>query len=846
MLKKIRIYKTRKKIAVGLFICMIIATAFLFLSYNFALAGPDIGINYTKPLNLAEGDPRIAAVELIRLLLTFIGIIAVIFIIYAGFLWMTSGGNEEKIARAKKTLINAIIGLAIILASILIVSFIINRISGALTSTGPGPGPGPGGPARGIGALGNCAIASVYPEPYQKEVPRNTSIIVTFIEEVDPVSICNNNPCNGDNIITDGRIRIYKSNDDWDSFITGVRVTNNDNKTFVFVPDNYLGSPSEYIWYSVYLSNDIQKLNEPEGVFEDCGFDKNFEWKFEVSNKIDLTPPQVKENGVFPPPDNERDTSASTPAVPATGSIIVNSQPEAYQSAQLGPLAVRKNPPAAIWSDASAVVEAQCQESGILTVTIMGDGLTAQLNKGATLLGSAVFSGDSVDFVNYFILTVTTGNYSAGNSWNVDIVAEIPADTLTVGNITYTFVSGVPSGNEIQVNGTNGTAINIDNALGSHSDVTAVAAGASVTITAKVAGASGNNIVLASNSTHLTITPMSGGQDGEEEVTENDKKDQPRNAVIQINFNEAINPLTVSGNADDVRDYIKVVDIDGAPGNYLPGKFVLSNQYRTVEFISDNLCGVNGCGEQIYCLPPNSHLRVELVAASLEGCVNCAAKSPFNDCIGGHCYNSAINENHPLSASPLNGIADLAMNSLDGDRSGDAEGPSAFYDENTSSGNGDSYQWSFYISNEIDLSPPAITLIDPEHNNSNVSLSEPIIINFDKLMMSSSLRTGSTRIFNGQEYTTHKLINLWNFTGQPVGYWIGKNDIDIAPLDGEPDYTQAEIRHSMLADTTSYRVQVGSGVKDIYQNCYKPSSGPGCIGNPSCCGQTPTAGSSCP
>jgi hypothetical protein len=377
--------------------------------------------------------------------------------------------------------------------------------------------------------------------------------------------------------------------------------------------------------------------------------------------------------------------------------------------------------------------------------------------------------------------------------------------------------------------------------------VTAVTAGASVNITAKVAGITGNNIVLTSNSAHLTITPMSGGQDGGETVTVNDKEDQPRNTVIQINFNEAINPLTVSGNADDVHNYIRVVDIDGSPGNYLPGKFVMSNQYRTVEFVSDNLCGVNGCGEQIYCLPPDSHLRVELVAAELQiGCVNCAAKSPFNDCNSGHCYNSATSEFHPLSASPLNGIADLAMNSLDGDRSGDAEGPTEYYDENTATGAGDSYQWSFYISDEIDLSPPVITAINPGHNEPNVALSDPITVDFDKLMMSASLKTGSTKIYNGQEHTTHKLINLWNFTNQPVGFWIAKENVDSPPLDGGPDYTRAEIRHSTFADTTSYRVQVGSGVKDIYQNCYKPSSGPGCIGSPSCCGQVPTAGSSCP
>lgn len=39
--------------------------------------------------------------------------IAAIMIIYAGFLWMTSGGDEEKTGNARKTLIYALIGVVV-------------------------------------------------------------------------------------------------------------------------------------------------------------------------------------------------------------------------------------------------------------------------------------------------------------------------------------------------------------------------------------------------------------------------------------------------------------------------------------------------------------------------------------------------------------------------------------------------------------------------------------------------------------------------------------------------------------------------------------------------------------
>ncbi len=41
--------------------------------------------------------------------------ISVVVIIYAGFLFMTAGGVEDKITRARKTLIWALVGLAILI-----------------------------------------------------------------------------------------------------------------------------------------------------------------------------------------------------------------------------------------------------------------------------------------------------------------------------------------------------------------------------------------------------------------------------------------------------------------------------------------------------------------------------------------------------------------------------------------------------------------------------------------------------------------------------------------------------------------------------------------------------------
>ena len=51
-----------------------------------------------------DNDPRLLAVKIINIALGFLGIIAVVLILYAGFRWMTAGGNEENVAAAKKIL----------------------------------------------------------------------------------------------------------------------------------------------------------------------------------------------------------------------------------------------------------------------------------------------------------------------------------------------------------------------------------------------------------------------------------------------------------------------------------------------------------------------------------------------------------------------------------------------------------------------------------------------------------------------------------------------------------------------------------------------------------------------
>lgn len=67
----------------------------------------------------------------IRIILSFIGSIALILYIFAGFLWMTAAGNPERVTSAKNIIIWATLGVAIMLGSYIIVQFLFGTVLGA-------------------------------------------------------------------------------------------------------------------------------------------------------------------------------------------------------------------------------------------------------------------------------------------------------------------------------------------------------------------------------------------------------------------------------------------------------------------------------------------------------------------------------------------------------------------------------------------------------------------------------------------------------------------------------------------------------------------------------------------
>lgn len=67
---------------------------------------------------------------IIQGLLGIVGLLSILFIIIGGYKYVTSAGNEEAAESGKKTLVNAIIGLVIVILSYVIVAVVINALQG--------------------------------------------------------------------------------------------------------------------------------------------------------------------------------------------------------------------------------------------------------------------------------------------------------------------------------------------------------------------------------------------------------------------------------------------------------------------------------------------------------------------------------------------------------------------------------------------------------------------------------------------------------------------------------------------------------------------------------------------
>jgi hypothetical protein len=279
-----------------------------------------------------------------------------------------------------------------------------------------------------------------------------------------------------------------------------------------------------------------------------------------------------------------------------------------------------------------------------------------------------------------------------------------------------------------------------------------------------------------------------------------------RNIIVQINFNEAVDPTAASGFVNNGQGFQNIqVHGGGVATAPLDGEYKISNQYKTVEFVPSVSCGKNSCGRDLFCLPGGTSIDAIVKAASLDGAGPAAQ----------------------FTQSGYDGVTDVVGNSMDGNADGKAQGPGA-----------DDYSWAFGTSNDVNRDPPVIEATMPtadptDPGQSNIDPFAPVTARFNSLLQSSTVNTDNAYI-QSQEGAA-AADTFWWTTG--VDTLTSANQPVVGPQD-VPAKAVAVINHRQFAKTTEYDPFLLSGIQNQYQNCFNPASGPACpvgAGGPNCC-----------
>lgn len=315
ILKRMHVWRAFK-VLLFVFLCLL-TVQFVLPQTTFAQADVTNGLEAVGEAGgLAGGETDLIAIigRIINIVLGFVGIILLVMLLYAGYLWMTSGGEADKVDQAKRIIRNALIGLVIIVSAFAITSFILDQLTGAIGGGGTTTGAGGFGSASGFpsaaGSLGAGIIESHIPFRDATNVPRNTPVIITFKEPIRIASFIRDYDDNGTPAdlsddpatsttigLNDDVVKIYQTGER-DNALTTTQARVNftpDRQTFVIRPTELLGSPTQNTNYTVELLPGTAGVQREDGSAAFSGsFDEGYRWQFEVSTFVDNTPPQIR------------------------------------------------------------------------------------------------------------------------------------------------------------------------------------------------------------------------------------------------------------------------------------------------------------------------------------------------------------------------------------------------------------------------------------------------------------------------------------------------------------------------------------------------------------------------
>ncbi len=749
---------------------MLVAAVFLVLPDLARAAEVDLGLGYASATGLSTTDIRTIVGNILKAFFALLGLVAVVLILYAGVLWMTSQGNEEKISQAKKILINATIGLTIMLAAYAITAFIFRALSGAGGAGGEG-----GGGTTGLAGIycrdcGSAELGKIleyhYPEAGQAGVPRNTKIAITLKK---PLVLST----------------VFQNYDDKGTYATSDDVICNpscdgEHTELTCVGENDDEAGCTGLPYCSY--------NEDTGL---CS----------LAPKLNTDNFKILPNGSLGDVQNTADKDDD----------FDERYPDAASGLLLEPA------PAAVATVVNSVFDPN--------------------NKGQTIVikPAEPIGSSSVD-VNYRVaLRGGPNGIMVWDDKSLPTACSRQSESETSTKCAPAFSSLKPDGSYFW-SFTTGTA--------------------------------------------LDTTPPRVVFAGPRLVTDPADKPIVRNQLVQIYFDEAVDPTTATGKtASGGFNWINVEAkcLSGTDSTTCPwaqtefapieGSLEISNRYRTVEFIPSTACeGIaeNSCGEPVFCLPKNVELKVTVKPSRVD---------PANP---------------PAGVFPPNGVTDMVGNSFDGNRNGTGEGPVASVVVNGATVNLNPYDYNLYFTNpagdlsryndiafwryqvndEVDLVVPVVTSIVPVSEGnpappapgdlypsgpSSVPTGDDVTVTWSKTMSPSSMVAGTTVYIMSREWqkrpgTPECEVGKTSLTecprellaqptvvidaGKPVADPETGEDVTVMKIMHRPFFTTNDLGWSekeareVLADITPvYLPVIRHRVKDDRQNCFYPSQG---------------------
>jgi len=279
-------------------------------------------------LALSDRSPVDVILYLISWFLGILALLAVIFVLYGGFVWLTSGGNEEKIETAKKILKSGLIGFVIIMCAWGIVLYLIGVFSDA---TGTGTTGSDGSRCIGCstppGGSSSFYVRSHTPAAGATDVVLCTAIQATLSEDVDQSTVTDDSfylqidggAADGESCSTNASCASSVCSS---SACAGNHVPaeiqfgpGDSTSTIVLVPDNDYEAGVTYLVTIEGSGDNIVMSEDIDGdeVDDRVAMDLDYTWIFSTGTETDDIPPQVQENGSSPfPADGETNVCTNT------------------------------------------------------------------------------------------------------------------------------------------------------------------------------------------------------------------------------------------------------------------------------------------------------------------------------------------------------------------------------------------------------------------------------------------------------------------------------------------------------------------------------------------------------